>query len=99
MYLVREVFNCKPGKVRLMIEKLKVVTSEMGKAGQEPFRLMTDVSGEPFWTVVVESQAAQLEEVFEVKERLMNNEAVENAMADYHDCVVSGRREIFRLED
>ena len=31
MYLVREIFNCKPGKVRPMVDKFIA----MGKAGRE----------------------------------------------------------------
>ena len=47
MYLIREVLHCKPGKVRPMVEKFKVISTVLKEKGQEPLRLLTDVTGEP----------------------------------------------------
>jgi hypothetical protein len=66
--------------------------------GQEPMRLLTDVTGEPFWTIVAEVQVEKIDDFFVVEQTLAGNESVRKAMADYHDLVESGRREIYRVE-
>jgi hypothetical protein len=50
MYVIREVLNCKPGKVRQMIEKFRSISTVLKETGQEPLRVLTDVTGEPYWT-------------------------------------------------
>ena len=98
MYVVREIVQCKPGKVRQMLGKFKVISAQIGDTGQAPFRLLTDVTGEPFWTLIAEISVEHLDDFFAMEEKLMTNEAIRQAMADYHDLVVSGRREIYRIE-
>jgi hypothetical protein len=98
MYVIREVVNCKPGKVRAMVEKFKVLAGALKEAGAEPLQLLTDVSGEPFWTVVAEVKVAKVEDFFAYEQRLMANETVRKSMADYHELVERGRREIYRVE-
>jgi len=99
MYVIREVLNCKPGKVRQMVEKFKTMATAMKEMGYEPLRLLTDVSGEPYWTIVAEAKVDAIEHFFVVEEKLMANETLRKALADYHDLVVSGRREIYRVEN
>jgi hypothetical protein len=99
MYVVREIVNCKPGKVRKMVEKFKSISTVMREMGLEPFRLMTDVSGEPFWTIVAESRVERIDDFFAMEQKLMANETLGKVMADYHDLVVSGRREIYKEEN
>ena len=99
MYVIREVLHCKPGKVRKMVEKFKTISTVMKEMGQEPFRLLTDVTGERFWTIVAESQVEKIDDFFALEQKLMANETVRKAMADYHDLVKSGRREIYRIEN
>lgn len=98
MYVIREVLNCKPGKVRQMVEKFKSMATAMKDMGYEPLRLLTDVSGEPYWTIVAEAKVEAIEDFFVVEQKLTANETLRKALADYHDLVVSGRREIFRIE-
>ena len=98
MYVIREVVHCKPGKVRAMVEKFKSISNAMKEMGQEPFRLLTDVTGEPFWTLVAEAKVEKVDDFFAIEEKLMTNETIRKAMADYHDLVESGRREIYRVE-
>jgi hypothetical protein len=97
MYVIREVVNCKPGKVRQMVEKFRAISSAMEARGEAPLRLLTDVSGEPFWTVVAEAEVERIDDFFAIEEELMANESLRETMANYHDLVNSGRREIFRL--
>jgi len=99
MYVIREVLNCKPGKVRQMVEKFKTMAAAMTEMGYEPLRLLTDVSGEPYWTIVAEAKVDTIEHFFAVEEKLMANETLRKALADYHDLVSSGRREIYRIEN
>jgi len=98
MYVIREVVHCKPGKVRGMVEKFMSISNAMKEMGQEPLRLLTDVTGEPFWTLVAEAKVEKVDDFFAIEEKLMTNETIRQAMADYHDLVESGRREIYRLE-
>jgi hypothetical protein len=98
MYVIREVLHCKPGKVRQMAEKFRAISHALQEMGHEPMRLLTDVTGEPFWTIVAEAKVEKIDDFFAVEQKLTANEAVGKAMADYHDLVESGRREIFRVE-
>jgi hypothetical protein len=98
MYVIREVLQCKPGKVRQMAEKFKAISHALQEMGHEPMRLLTDVTGEPFWTIVAEAKVEKIDDFFAVEQKLAANETVGKAMADYHDLVESGRREILRVE-
>ena len=98
MYVIREVLHCKPGKVRQMADKFRAISHALQEMGHEPMRLLTDVTGEPFWTIVAEAKVEKIDDFFAVEQKLTANETVRKAMADYHDLVESGRREIFRVE-
>lgn len=98
MYVVREVLHCRPGKVRQMVEKFKAISSVLRELGHEPLRLLTDVSGEPFWTVVAEAKVETIDQFFAVERQLMAHETLRESMSDYHDLVDSGRREVYRIE-
>jgi len=99
MYVVREVLRCKPGKVREMVEKFKGISAVLKDKGQEPLRLLTDVTGEPFWTIVAEAKVEKIDDFFAMEQQLMANETLRKAMANYHDLIDSGRREIFHIEN
>ena len=98
MYVIREVVNCKPGKAGQMVEKFRAISTVMRNMGHEPFRLLTDVTGEPFWTVVAETSVERIDDFFTLEHELMANESLRKAMTGYHDLVESGRREIYRIE-
>jgi hypothetical protein len=98
MYVIREIVNCKPGKVRHMLEKFRSISTVLIEKGQEPLRILTDVTGEPFWTIVAEARVEKIDDFFAMEQTLMSNETLRKTMADYHDLVGSGRREIFRIE-
>lgn len=99
MYIIREVLHCKPGKVRAMVEKFRAISTVLSELGHEPLRLLTDVTGEPFWTIVAEAKVARIDDFFTLEQQLMANETLRQSMADYHDLVVRGRREIYRIEN
>jgi hypothetical protein len=98
MYVIREVLHCKPGKVRQMVEKFRQISTVLKDMGQEPMRLLTDVTGEPFWTIVAEARVEKIDDFFAMEKTLMANQALQKTMADYHELVESGRREIYRVE-
>lgn len=98
MYVIREVVNCKPGKVRLMVEGFRVLSAALEARGQAPMRLLTDVSGDPFWTLVAEAEVERIEDFFALEQEIMADEEVREAMDGYHDLVRGGRREIYRVE-
>ena len=99
MYVIREVLNCKPGKVRQMVEKFRSISTVLKEEmGQEPLRVLTDVTGEPYWTIVAEARVEKIDDFFVMEQNLMINETLRKTLADYHDLVDRGRREIYRLE-
>jgi hypothetical protein len=99
MYVIREVLNCKPGKVGHMVEKFRSISTVLNEMGQEPLRVLTDVTGEPFWTIVVEATVEKVDDFFALEQRLMTNENLRKTMADYHSLIDHGRREIYRIEN
>lgn len=98
MYVIREVLNCKPGKVRQMLEKVQSISAVLKEMGQEPMRLLTDVTGEPYWTIIAEAKVEKIDDFFNMERTLMTNETLQKTMADYHELVAGGRREIYRIE-
>jgi len=98
VYVIREVLNCRPGKVRELAAKFRVISSALQESGRPSLRLLTDLSGERFWTLVVEAQVETVDEFLALEQSLMANESVRSAMAGYHDIIERGRREIYRIE-
>ena len=98
MYVIREILNCKPGKVRQVLEGFRTISAALEEMGRPPFRLMTDASGEPFWTLVAETTIETVEAFFEMERTVMAKESVQKGAAGFHELVIGGRREIFRLE-
>ena len=102
MYLVRDIFNCKPGKVRPMVDKFIAMGKLGEKVGMPRMRVMTDFCAEQYWTVVSEMEVPSLQAF----EDMMSNpqgsaedmKQFEEIMKGYHDLVDHGRREIYKLE-
>ena len=74
MYVIREVLHCKPGKVRQMADKFRAISHALQEMGHEPMRLLTDVTGEPFWTIVAEAKVEKIDDFFAVEQKLTANE-------------------------
>lgn len=98
MYVIREILHCKPGRVRQMSEKFRQISAVLKEMGHEPLRLLTDVSGEPFWTLIAEVKVENIDDFFGMEQTLMAHPTLQTTMADYHELVDSGRREIYRIE-
>ena len=100
MYLIREVFHCRPGKVRPLIEKFKAMGRLMEKQGSPwRMRLMTDVSGENYWTLIAETEAESIDQFMKMEPGSPDDaKEFEAIMKDYHDLIDHGRREIYKIE-
>ncbi|HEY3934911.1 MAG TPA: hypothetical protein VGL65_09860 [Gemmatimonadales bacterium] len=101
MYLVRDLMYCKPGKVRAMVDKFTAMSKLGEKVGMPKMRVMTDVCAEQFWTVVVEMEFPSLQ-AYETSSSPQGSpedmKKMEELMKGYHDLVVRGRREIYKIE-
>lgn len=100
MYLVRDIMYCKPGKVKPMIEKYAQLSKLSEQAGMGKMRVLTDVVGEQYWTIISEMEVESLDK-FMSMDTGMDPELMkqmETIMKDYHEHIVSGRREVFKIE-
>ena len=102
MLLVRDVFHCKPGKVKPLVEKSIRMAKLSEDNGMGKMKIMTDFCGDQYWTVVYEMEVANLQ-VFEdmMSGKGMSEEVgkeFEKIMEGYHDLVDHGHREIYKIE-
>lgn len=94
MYIVREVFQTKPGKAKDLVAKFKKAMPAMQKMGFKS-RVMTDAVA-TYWTVIVESETEDLGEFFKAAQQ--RNPEMQQAMEGYMDLVTGGHREIWKVE-
>ncbi len=103
MYLIRDIFYCKPGQVRPLVEKFTAMNRVGEKLGMPPMRIMTDVSAERYWTLVGEMEVPSLQAFQDMMANPQGSaddqKEFESIMKGYHDLVESGRREIYRIEE
>lgn len=102
MLLIREVMYCKPGKVRPMVDKFLAMSKIMEKGGMGKMRVLTDFSGERYWTLVAEFEVPNMKAFEDMSQGQGHSEAemkqMEEIMKGYHDLVEQGRREIYKIE-
>jgi len=102
MLLVRDIMHCKPGKVRPMVEKFLAMSKLTEKAGMGKVRVLTDICGDRFWTIIGEFEVPSLktlEDMFSGQgQNAQDMKEMEKVMQGYHDLVDSGRREIYKIE-
>ena len=101
MYLIREVFYCKPGKVRPLVEKFLAMGKLNAKFGMPPMKIMTDFCAEQYWTVVSEMEVkdhAAFENMMSTPQNADEMKQYEELMKGYHDLVDHGKREIYKIE-
>jgi len=100
MYVIREIMRCKPGKVGELVKRFKQMEplfKELGGGMAAP-RVMTDMTGERFWTVVAEQDVDKLDDYLEMTRKTMSDPRFQKIMQGYHEFVEEGRREIYKLE-
>ena len=95
MYVVRNVFKCKPGRAKEVIEKFKATHALIKDDGMRPRVLVDEVAG--FWTVVAELEVDDLAVFNNLMQERASREDVQKIMAGYTELVESGYREIFRV--
>jgi hypothetical protein len=98
MLMIRELMYCKPGKVRPMIEMFVKMSEMLAKKGLGKMRVMTDVSGERYWTIVAEFEVESFDK-FMAMSTSPEMKEIEPLMKGYHDYVDHGRREIYKIEN
>jgi hypothetical protein len=99
MLLIRDLMFCKPGKVRPMVEKFKAMKKLSEGKGMGTMRILTDLSAERYWTVISEIEVESLDAFMKMgRDAGPETKEMEKIMADYHDLVESGRREIYTVE-
>lgn len=93
MFVIRETFTAKPGKVSALAAMFKEVMGEMTSLKT---RVLTDyIAG--FNTVVLETEAQDLG-VFEKElEKYMSRQDLRDKMKGYTDMYQEGRREVYKV--
>jgi hypothetical protein len=96
------VMYAKPGKVRPLVEKFVAMNKLGQKMGMPTMRVMTDFSGERYWTLVSEMEVPNMEAFEKMMSGMGQKESdmkeFESIMKGYHDLVDHGRREIYKIE-
>ncbi len=95
MYVIRNVFKCKPGKAKAAIDKFKAAHALMADMNLGERILVDEVAS--FWTVVVEVNVENIAAFESAMKDRGSREDIQKAMAGYMDLVDSGYREIFRV--
>ncbi|MBV8517808.1 MAG: hypothetical protein JO197_10455 [Acidobacteria bacterium] len=97
MYVIRDVFQCKPGKAKELAERFKKTFASMEQHdGFSNNRVLIDVVAN-YWTVVLESDAPSLEDFERHMREYSARPEVQEIMSGYMELVVGGHREIFRV--
>lgn len=97
MYLVRDIFQCKPGKAKDLVEKFRgtIRSMEQDDHFRAP-RLLVDTVAS-YWTVVLEAEVESLAEFEQHMREFGARPEVRAAMDGYMDLVTGGHREIWRI--
>jgi hypothetical protein len=94
MFVIRNVFRCKPGQAKNVIDKFKAVQPIMQEIAGHRI-LVDEVAG--FWTVVVEVETEDLATFQKLLHDRGSDTRIQDAMSGYLDSVESGHREIYRV--
>lgn len=97
MYVVRDIFRCKPGKAKELAERFKRAMPLMERDDRfRNNRVMVDaVAG--YWTVVLQSDVESLSDFERHLVEFGSREDVRAIMSGYMELVDGGHREIFRV--
>ena len=94
MLLIRNVFQCKPGQAKALVNMFK---ETMSRADMKRARVLTDVAAS-FWTVVFETEAETLGAWEQEFEKMSARADLRKPMEGYMNLVEGGHREIYRIE-
>ena len=73
MYLSRDIFQCKPGKAKDLVARFKKFSLVLQEMGYAPARILTDVSGEQYWSVVLEQDVESIDDLAETSRKVMSD--------------------------
>jgi hypothetical protein len=97
MFVVRDVFRCKPGKARELAERFKKTLPSAEQHDRfTNCRVLADVVAD-YWTVVLECDFEHLEDFERHMNEFSSRPEVRAALEGYMDLVSEGRREIYRV--
>lgn len=96
MYLVRDIFYCKPGEAKELVKKFKQTIKYMTDQDFKNVRIMTDAVAN-YWTVILEGEVDSLAQ-FENQKGFTSRPEVQEIMAGYMNHIQGGKREIFFIE-
>jgi hypothetical protein len=99
MFVVRDIFRCKPGKAKELVAKFRGTIASMEQLdGFSNIRILVDAVAD-YWTVVVEADVATLEQFERHMREFGARPEVRAAMEGYMDLVEGGRRELWRVAE
>ncbi len=97
MFLIRDVFRCKPGKASAVAGKFKAAVKSMeSEDGFHNCRVMTDFVA-TYWTVVLQAEVDDMEKFVSHMATFSSRPEIKEAMQGYMDLVDGGHREIYRI--
>ena len=97
MFVIRDIFRCKPGRAKELAERFKrTIPSCEQHDGFRNCRVMVDAVAD-YWTVVLECDVEKLEDFEKHMREFGSRPEVREALDGYMELVVEGRREIFRI--
>ena len=97
MFLIRDIFHCKPGQADKLAQMFKNTIPSMEQDdGFRNCQIMVDFVAR-YWTVVVQTEVNDLEKFEMHMISFRNRPEVKNALAGYMDLVQGGEREIYWL--
>jgi heme-degrading monooxygenase HmoA len=99
MFVIRNVFKCKPGKAKNLIEKFKTTTKLMKDAGAVYHERVLVDEVATFWTVVIETTVEDMNAFAKSMQEYGSRKDMQDAMAGYMEMVDGGYREIFRVAE
>lgn len=99
MFLVRDVFRCKPGQAGALARMFKETVPSMEREdGFRNCRVMVDYVA-TYWTVVLQAEVEDLDRFVHHMSHFGSRPKVKEALAGYMDLVEGGHREIYRIVD
>jgi hypothetical protein len=98
MYLIREIFKCKPGKAKEIVKIFRKARPHMEKDGFSHGKIMTDFVAE-YWTVVIQYEVSKLDQFADKARSETSNPELAEIFKGYMDFLEGGRREIYLLEE
>ena len=97
MYLIRDVFRCRPGSASELAGRLKRVLGSMERDdGFRNCRVMVDYVAR-YWTVVLQAETEDLAGFEHHMATFGSRPEVREVMEGYMELVEEGHREIYRI--